>query len=115
MAELRPIDAANLLASQAVACATAFLDGRHDAATLARNAARLRFELQAKSDASARSILDLLGILATAMLGTAEACAPGTGDVIAWARQDRWRSIMRELTELVRVESRALLVGGDGR
>jgi hypothetical protein len=98
--QLTPIEAANLLAGHAAAYATAFLDGRHGAIELGRNADRLLGELLAMPS-SANGILDPVRLLAIAMMHTARA----TGE----ARQDRWQQVMGSLVELVRAESRALI------
>ena len=98
--DLAPIDAANLLAGQAVAFAAAYLDGRHDAEQLAANAARLQRDLFAARDPAVNGILDPARLLAIAMLYTARAQDE--------ARQDRWQHVMGALVELVRIESRAL-------
>lgn len=102
-AHLRSIDQANLLAGQAVAYATAFLDGRHDAAQLASHANKLQLELTMSNDPSTNAILDPVRLLNIAMMRTAIA----QGE----ARQDRWQHVMASLVELVRDESRSLLGG----
>ena len=98
--DLAPIDAANLLAGQAVAYATAFLDGRHDAERLASNAMLLEAALFVARDPATNGILDPARLLTIALLHTARA----QGE----ARQDRWQHVMGALVELVRTESRAL-------
>jgi hypothetical protein len=107
-ADLAPIDKANLLAGQAVAYATAYLDGRHSAEQLAANAALqlatnaalLQGDLFAARDPATNGILDPVRLLAIAMLHTARAQDE--------ARRDRWRQIIGALVELVGLESRAL-------
>jgi hypothetical protein len=103
--QLAPIDAANLLAGHAVAYATAFLDGRHNAEQLGANAARLQADLFAARDPATNGILDPVRLLSISMLHTARA----KGE----ARQDRWQHVMGAMVELVRIESRALLDDGD--
>jgi hypothetical protein len=98
--ELAPIDAANLLAGQAVAYATAYLDGRHNAERLAGNAMLLEAVLFSARDPATNGILDPVRLLTLAMLHTARARDE--------ARQDRWQHVMGALVELVRTESRAL-------
>jgi hypothetical protein len=97
---LTPIEQANLLAGHAAAYATAFLDGRHDATELGRNADRLMCEMLA-IDISANTVLDPVRLLTIAMMRTSRA----SGE----ARQDRWMQVMGALVELVRAESRALI------
>jgi hypothetical protein len=98
--DLAPIDAANLLAGQAVAYATAYLDGRQDAEQLLANALRLEPDLFAARDPATNGILDPVRLLTIAMLHTAS--------VQDEARQDRWQHVMGALVELVRSESRVL-------
>ena len=104
--ELAPIDAANLLAGQAVAHATAYLDGRQSAEQLATHAARVGVKLvialhtDAAPDPAVRAILIPVRLLAVAMTHAARATDQ--------ARQDRWRDVMGSLIELTRIESRAL-------
>jgi hypothetical protein len=105
------IDRANLLAGQAVAYATAYLDGRHEAAWLARNVEQLHLDLFGVGlDASTRAILDPVRLLATAMTHTALTAAGGTDANLPFqnARLERWQSVMAALVELVRHESREL-------
>jgi len=98
--DIAPIDAANLLAGQAVAHATAYLDGRHDVERLTDNALLLEAVLFSARDPATNCILDPVRLLTLAMLHTARARDE--------ARQDRWRHVMGALVELVRTESRAL-------
>jgi hypothetical protein len=105
------IDRANLLAGHAVAYATAFLDGRHDADRLLNGAGRLQADLFDLDDPAASEILVPVRLLALAMMRTAIAAqrhdAPGAPPN-ALARQDRWEQVMASLVELVRHESREL-------
>jgi hypothetical protein len=104
--ELAPIDAANLLAGQAVAYATAYLDGRQNAEQLAAHAARVHVKLvialhtDTAPDPAVKAILNPVRLLAVAMTHAARATDQ--------ARQDRWRDVMGSLIELTRIESRAL-------
>jgi hypothetical protein len=103
---LAPIDEANLLAGQAVAYATAYLDGRQSAEQLAAHAARVSVKLvialhtDAAPNPAVRAILIPVRLLAVAMTHAARATDQ--------ARQDRWRDVMGSLIELTRIESRAL-------
>lgn len=100
-ADMRPPESANFIAAKAVAHATAYLDGRNDAALLARNADDMQCELiVASSEGNANRILDPTRLLVVAMSRTAIA----QGE----ARQDRWQSVMGALVELVRHESHEL-------
>jgi hypothetical protein len=107
-ATFTPAEQANLLAGKAVAHATAYLGGLHDAATLGRNARSLQYEiLGAGEDLQAKAILDASRLLVVAMLGAAAA--------IGEVRQDRWQHLMGALVELVRHESIELRTcGGQG-
>jgi hypothetical protein len=102
---------ANLLAGHAVAYATAFLDGRHDADQLLNDAGRLQLDLLGIDDPTANEILVPVRLLAFAMTRTALAAraqdAPAAPSN-ALARQDRWEQVTASLVELVRHESREL-------
>ena len=100
------LDRANLLAGKAVAHATAYLDGRHDAAKLAQNASALQVEMLSIDDGEANIILGPVKLLNVAMACTA--IAPTE------ARQDKWQQVMGSLVELVRHESRELRVRQNG-
>jgi hypothetical protein len=103
-----PAESANFLAARAVSHATAFLDGRNDAAELARNADRIQLELMmSATDPSTNIILDPVRLLCVAMMRTA--VAPGD------SRQDRWQQVMGALVELVRHESHELRRSGAQR
>lgn len=96
-----PAEHANFLAAKAAAHATAFLDGRNQAAELARNADAMQCELMtAAYDPAANAILDPTRLLVVAMART----AISQGE----ARQDRWQQVMGALVELVRHESTEL-------
>lgn len=105
---MSPAEHANFIAAKVVAQATAFLDGRHDLADLARNAPSLMIELVACSDdPAAKSILDPARLLTIAMIGTARA--------VGEARLDRWQQVMGAMVELVRHESHELRKSGAQR
>ena len=100
-ANFSPADHANLLAAKVAAHASAFLDGRHDAARLAANSHAVFCELiAAPEDAGARAVLGPVRLLVVAMMGAASAQDE--------ARLDRWMHVMAALIELVRQECRAL-------
>jgi hypothetical protein len=108
---MTPIEQANLIAGHAVACATAYLEGRHDAVRLARNVEQLHVDLfGAGLDASTRAILDPARLLALAMTHTARAAVGGAdgSPALGTARLERWRAVMAALVELVRQESREM-------
>jgi len=93
------------LAGKVVACATAFLDGRHDAVRLAADADRLQCELLSVStDPDAACILVPARLLVIAMAITARA----KGE----ARLDRCQAVMGALVELVLHESTDMRLRG---
>lgn len=92
---------ANFLGAKVVAYATAFLDGRNDAAMLANHARSMMCELvAAPDDPQGNPILDLARLLVVAMTGAATAADD--------ARRDRWMDVMGALVELVRLEVKRL-------
>lgn len=99
---------ASFLAAKTVAHATAYLDGRNDAARLGLDARSIQFEiLGAPEDTSAKAVLDAARMLVVAMLGAAGA--------IGERRQDRWHHVMGALVELVRNEAAEMRkTGGQG-
>jgi hypothetical protein len=111
---LSPLDRANLLAGHAIAYATAFLDGRHKAHELARNAEvmQLNLDMTTTGDLAANAILDPVRMLNVAMTRAARAVLEqpkdGSGRAPWEARQDRWQQVMGALVELVRQESRSI-------
>lgn len=89
---------ANFLGAKVIAHATAFLDGRNDAADLGRNARSVNLELiPVGDDPKAKPLLDAARLLVIAMMG-----ASAAADEV---RQDRWMQVMGSLVELVRHES----------
>lgn len=103
-----PAQHASFLAAKATAHATAFLNGRNDAALLALNARSVQYEILAAPDEpQAKAILDATRLLVVAMLGTASA--------IGEPRQDRWQHVMGALVELVRQEAISLNASGAQR
>lgn len=111
LANFTPVEVANFLAAKAVACATAFLDGRDDETKLAGHATSLQGELTttftASPDLNVTAILDPTRMLVFAMRCTADA----QGE----ARQDRWQHVMGAMVDLVRLESTALRESGSQR
>lgn len=98
---------ANFLAAQAVAAATSYLDGRSQAADLAREADRVFLELQAIGhDPACNAIADPTRVMVVAMMRTAIA----TG-----ARAARWADIMAAFVPLLRQESSELAATGAQR
>jgi hypothetical protein len=96
-----PAEHANFIAAKVIAHATAYLDGRNDAADLGRNARSVQCELiPITEDRTAKAILDPARLLVVAMMGA----AASEGD----ARLDRWQHVMAALVELVRHESHEL-------
>lgn len=105
-ARLSPIDQANLLAGHAVAYATAFLDGRHDARHLSSNADSIfASALSFNDNVETNLILHPVRLLATAMRGAALSALDPTQTE---ARNDRWQKAMASLVELVCDYSRDL-------
>jgi predicted membrane chloride channel (bestrophin family) len=108
---LAPIDQANLLAGQAVAAATAFLEGRHAWKTLLNEAAGLQLQLAAINDVGSRDFVDPVRLLVRSLRGLAltarayEARESGLDQ----SRLERWEQVTASLVELVRTESQALL------
>lgn len=98
-ARLSPIDAANMLAGHAVAYASAFLDGRHDARQLASNADSIfTSALSFNDNVETNLILHPVRLLATAMRGTALSALDPTQTE---TRNERWQKAMASLVELV--------------
>lgn len=96
---------ANFLAAKVVAAATAYLDGRHEAAQLAVDADRLHSELLLSGTANeAQGILVPARLLVIAMTRAARC--------VGEARLDRWQAVMGALVELVRHESHELRRSG---
>lgn len=98
---LSPTAQANLLAGHAVACASAFLDGRHGVVELASNADSLFLDLMVVHQVETNGFLDPVRLLLIAMMRTARY---GLGD----ARREKWQQVMGSLVELVQHESREL-------
>jgi hypothetical protein len=99
---------ANLIAAQAVAAATSFLDGRSDACSLAGAAGHLSAALdQVQPDPRASEILDVTRLLVRTMILTAVATRP--------ARAGRWADIMECFVNLLRHESKQLAETGAQR
>lgn len=99
-AELSPQEVASFLAVKAIAGATAFIDGRSDAAALARASDQLIVELLlAGDDPATNGVLAPTRLLAVCMMRAAIAAGP---------RQLRWRAIMSAFVDLVRTENAAM-------
>lgn len=96
-AELTKLQIARFLAAKSIAAASAFIDGRSDAAQLARDADQLCGELMLVADDPDCSMLaDTTGLLVASMMRSAVAVGP---------RLLRWRAIMAALLDLVRLEA----------
>lgn len=92
---------ANLLAGKAVASASAYLEGRSDAAKLSAAADRLLLDLFiAPHHPASASLSDATRVLVIAMMRLAHAEE-------VW-RVDRWHQLVAALVELVRDESNNL-------
>lgn len=102
---------ANFLAARTIAYATAFLDGRNDAAELAIHAEAVQCEIRTfwsdRADVAVNAILVPVQLLVDVMRFAAVAI----GDV----RQDRLQSAMGSLVELVRNEANELRNSGAQR
>jgi hypothetical protein len=104
---LTPPEQANLIAAQAVAAATSFIDGRSDKCTLAASAGRIFEDIgKVAPDLRARQIVDATKLLAMTMINTA---------VSNSARGDRWADVMKAFVELLRHESTDLVATGAQR
>ncbi len=100
-AHLSPIDAANLLAGQAVAEAEAYLAERRDAAQCAAVGYAIYLETnQPPQEETARQIIAPVRLLAMVM--------GRIGHADTDERRAKWRRVMAALTDLVRHESLAL-------
>jgi hypothetical protein len=98
---------ANLLAAQAVAASTSYLDNRSDGGQLAQEANRLFLELQMIGhDPACNAIADPTRLLVISMMRTAISIGP---------RAERWADIMRAFVPLLRQESKELVATGAQR
>lgn len=117
-AQLSPLDAANLIAGQAVAAATSYLDYRSDVAQLRRSADWMMAQTLAASihggDPQAAELLKIVRLLAEVCAGIVKADerqlrADGAGPNMRLA----WCDTARQVVRLIRFKS-WLLCGGDG-
>jgi hypothetical protein len=98
---------ANLLAAQAVAASTSYLEGRSDGAKLAHEADRIFLELQMIGhDPACNAIADPTRLMVVAMMRTA---------VSTDARGARWAEVMKAFVPLLRQESTELATTGAQR
>lgn len=96
---------ANFLAAKAVGYATAFLDGRSDAAQLGAEADQLMLDmLTVPLDVDAANLSDPARLLVITMMRMSRCEEP-------W-RLERWQMIAASLVELVRRESKELRESG---
>lgn len=106
-ANLSPQHVASFLAATAIAGATAFLDGRSDAAALAKASDELVGKLLlAGSDPATNRVLEPTRMLVICMMRAAIATGP---------RLLRWRHIMIAFIDLVRTENVAMRGEPDAR
>lgn len=97
---LTPQEVASFLAATAIAGATAFIDGRSDAAALAKASDDLAGKLLlAGSDPATNGVLDPTRMLVICMMHAAIATGP---------RLLRWQAIMVSIVDLVRTENAAM-------
>ena len=100
-AHLSSFAEASLLAGHAVACATAFLDGRHSAWSLGQNAEQLHKQLgETHRDAESNELLDPVTVIVAVMSHTAKACLPDSG--VPDERRERWMFLMASLVDMIR-------------
>jgi hypothetical protein len=104
---LAPIDAANLLAGQAVAAATAFLDGRHEWKHLLNQASGLQLQLVAVDDVGCGQLLQPVRMLVIALrsLALTAKAQEARASALEQSRLERWEQVTASLVELVRTES----------
>jgi hypothetical protein len=103
-----PIDQANLIAGHAVACATAFLGGRHDAAQLADHADRIFLDLLVVETSETSRFLIPVQLLVITMMQIAKHARGSDETAVSEDRSHRWHKVMASLVELVCHESRQL-------
>ncbi len=107
---LSPLDQANLLAGQAVADVTAYLDGHHDATRLALDVVRLEAQSLGCTDPAATWLMQGVRMILVAARGIIEAeRLAGAGDDEARIRRKKWRLIAAGLVELIEFDSRMLI------
>lgn len=100
-------EVANLLAAQAVAASTSYLDGRSDGAKLGHEAERIFLELQMIGhDPRCNAIADPTRLMVVAMMRTA---------ISTGKRAKRWRAVMKAFVPLLRQESTELATSGAQR
>lgn len=113
---LTRFEQANLLAGHAVSYATAYLDGRHDAAKLGDNADRLFLDLLVVETEETSAFLIPVQLLAITMMRTAKhVCGISVSrvsdrvlEVHGTERAERWHQIMASLVDLIIHDSRQL-------
>jgi hypothetical protein len=104
---LTPPEQANLIAAQAVAAATSFLDGRSSPLVLVREASRIHVELEKiASDPKSHKMIDVSKMFVTMMVN----CGISSG-----SRADRWAEAMSSFIPLLRFESHDLASTGAQR
>ncbi|WP_315804065.1 hypothetical protein [Bradyrhizobium sp. SZCCHNS3002] len=112
-AHLSPLDAANLLAGQAVAAATSFLDGRSDDRALLIEMNRIELGvLQLTAAPGTGPLIKLVRILVVVCKGIIDAGAEAAADGAALNMRDLWQDIARDAVRAIRYKS-WMLCGGD--
>jgi hypothetical protein len=112
---LSPLDAANLLAGQAVAVATVYLDGRSDAVRLAEEIGAIAASVYGPraDDPVAAPLIKLVRILISVCQGIVDASAEADDDKgAALNMRDLWQDIARDVIRAIRYKS-WMLCGGD--
>ncbi len=107
-AHLTRFEQANLIAGHAVSYATAYLDGRHDAAKLGDNADRLFLDMLVIETEETSTFLIPVQLLAIAMMRAAKNARELKLDPDSYTaiiRSERWDQVMASLVELVCQES----------
>lgn len=113
---LSPIDAANLLAGQAVLAATSYLDGRSDVDALRGAVSRMMADSLAalvdSNDPKATPLVKMVRLLAVVCNGIVEADAESASNGAALNMRDLWQDIARSTVRAIRYRS-WMLCGGD--
>ena len=99
---------ANLLAGHAVAYATAFLDGRHNAEQLADNADRLFIDMLVVETNETSTFLIPVQLLVITMMRAAKHAREIAQTTIRDERSARWEQVLGSLVELVCHDSNEL-------
>lgn len=106
---LSPIDAANLLAGQAVAAMESYLYVNEDGERLAQEASRLEAQSLGFVDPSTNGLLQGVRMLVVAMKGVAAARRQAAADGAAIILAEKWEYVGEKLVQLIRHQSRMLI------